>query len=236
MKNILVIDTIIDDKSMSQTTHLKRILGPRDTAFEFREVHPASGGTVPQDLADANAVIFSGSMHSAYEDFVWKRDLHLIFEAVLNSGLPALAICFGAQFLAYHLGSSIAENPRGVEFGPAKIQLTGDGANNKLFADHQDKYVFASHGDIIEKLPVGATLLAYNDNSPIQAYQYGPILASQFHCDVPLDCARELLDKRKNKYLQQGVLRDEAHYLALRDQLDLIEQSHDFLRNFLTSI
>lgn len=235
MSKILVIDTIVEDRSLSQRRHLEEILGRDFAGVSFLEIHPATEGARLELLAreKPQAVIFSGSVRSVYEDFHWKKDLQLIFDAVLEADIPVLANCFGAQFLAQQLGAKVSKNSRGTEFGPIRISLTEEGAGHPLLSVQRDKYVFASHGDIVETLPAGARLLAYNENSPIQAYQYGKVLATQFHSDIPLNCAAALLEKRKEQYLREGVLRDEADYLRLKDSLGLVDESHALLKYFL---
>jgi GMP synthase (glutamine-hydrolysing) len=235
MKKILLIDTIVEDRSLSQARHIREILGRDYAAVSFLEIHPATEGPRLDLLAREKpaAAIFSGSVRSVYDDFYWKKDLDLLFEAVLKADIPVLANCFGAQFLAQQLGAKVSKNPRGTEFGPIRISLTDEGAGHPLLSVQRDKYVFASHGDIVETLPAGARLLAYNENSPIQAYQYGKVLATQFHSDIPLSCAQYLLDKRKEQYLREGMLRDEADYQTFREKLSLVGESHTLLKSFL---
>lgn len=237
MKKILLIDTIIEDKSISQGAHVKEILGREVGEYEWVEVHLASEELDEAELLASDAVVFSGSYRSVYEDFDWKERMHRAFELILERNIPTLATCFGAQFLAYHLGSQVIKNPRGLEFGPVRVTMTEAGRVHPLIGDyHREKYVFATHQDIVESLPEGAVLLAYNENTPVQAYQYGPILATQFHSDIPTERAKQLLEARKQKFLDLGFLRDEGHYLELMDQLYLGEESHDILHRFLASV
>lgn len=237
MKTIFIIDTIADDKSIAHMGHLRSILGEKLHEYDLREVHLATQDLDEKALQESKAVIFSGSMRSVYEDFAWKEKMHKAFDVIIKKNLPTLAVCFGAQFLAYHLGAKVVKNPRGVEFGPVKIQLTEAGRTHDLIGDYDgERHVFATHQDIVESLPEGATLLAFNENSPIQAYQYGPILATQFHSDIPTERARKLLEGRRERYLESGVLRDEQHYQDLMSQLHLGEESHDILRRFFNKI
>jgi len=237
MKQIVIIDSIIDDKSIAQLGHMQAILGEKIAECDLVEIHLASQELDAQLLKNCDGVVFSGSMRSVYDDFDWKKKMHQAFEIILERNLPTLATCFGAQFLAYHLGSRVIKNPRGVEFGPVKITLTEEGQTHPLIGDyHQEKYVFATHQDIVETLPTEARLLAFNDNTPIQAYQYGSILATQFHSDMPTNRTKQLLEARKQKYLDLGVLRDEDHYAQLMSELHLGEEAHDILHRFLESV
>lgn len=237
MKKLFIIDTIADDKSIAHMGHLEKILGEKLVEYHLRDVHLATEELDEEGLKESQAVIFSGSMRSVYEDFPWKKKMHKAFDLILERKIPTLAVCFGAQFLAHHLGTRVIKNPRGVEFGPVKISLTEEGRAHDLIGDYDgDKHVFATHQDIVERLPQGATLLAYNDNSPIQAYQYGSVLATQFHSDIPTERARKLLEARRERYLTSGFLRDEKHYEELMSQLHLGEESHDILKRFLAKV
>ena len=237
MKNILVIDVINQSRSIVQMNNIRGVVGVELEGVDFQEVHLITEELNEQQLKSSDAVIFSGSMHSVYEDFDWKKKMHRAFEIIIERNIPALASCFGAQFLGYHLGSRVIKNPRGLEFGPIKLTLTTDGQAHPLIGDyHQEKFVFATHQDIVETLPVGATLLAFNDNTPVQAFQYGPILATQFHSDLPTARSCELLASRREKYTECGFLRDDQHYEELMSQLYLGEQGHDILHRFLGKV
>ncbi len=237
MKNILIIDVITDDRTTRQEKHIQEILGEEYQDFNFEIFHPATEDINQNSLNKFDSVLISGSMRSVYDDFDWKNKLHQTFDYFLQKETPILATCFGAQFLAYHLGSKISRNPKGTEFGPVKIHLTDQGLQNPLIAEYNNqKYVFATHNDYIESLPDGATLLAFNENTPIQAFQYKNVLATQFHSDIPQSVAEKLLRERKEKYLESGFLRDEEHFEKLMSEIYLGNQAHQILQNFLESI
>jgi GMP synthase (glutamine-hydrolysing) len=159
--------------------------------------------------------------------------MHQAMDVAILKQIPTLAVCFGAQFLAHHLGGQVSKNPRGVEFGPIKIQLTEAGQKHALLQDYQEKFLFATHQDYIEATPPGTTLLAWNDNTPVQAFQFGPVLATQFHVDIPTSRARQLLEGRKQKYLDSGFLKDEQHYLDLLNSLPNAESAYEILHRFI---
>jgi len=116
----------------------------------------------------------------------------------------------------------VVRNPNGPEFGSVDIQLTEAGLRHPLLQDfHHGKKVHATHNDRVEKLPEGAILLAYNENSPVQAYQYKNIFASQFHPDLPSQNLCNLLEQRKDRYYQNGFLKDEDHYQQIKNSLHL---------------
>jgi GMP synthase (glutamine-hydrolysing) len=103
---------------------------------------------------------------------------------VLDSKLPVLGICYGMGLLAQDLGGRVAAAQR-REYGPALMQVTD--LSCPLFAELPFALpVWMSHGDRIETLPPGFSVVAQTDNSPIAAMaQPGRRLYGlQFHPEV----------------------------------------------------
>lgn len=76
-------------------------------------------------------------------------------------------------------------------------------------------------------------LLAYNENSPVQAYQYKNIFATQFHSDLPSQNLVNLLELKKDRYYETGLIKDEAHYQNIKNSLHLGEAAYSILEKFL---
>jgi GMP synthase (glutamine-hydrolysing) len=123
--------------------------------------------------------ILSGGPSSVYE-----LDAPRLPRYVLESGQPVLGICYGMQLLAHNLGGRVAQAQH-REYGPALVQVTDLAC--PLFAELPFALpVWMSHGDRIEALPPGFTVVAQTDNSPIAAMaQPGRRLYGlQFHPEV----------------------------------------------------
>jgi GMP synthase (glutamine-hydrolysing) len=119
--------------------------------------HHISGATV---LSIApKGFILSGGPASIYDP-----GAPYVPEYVLKSGRPILGICYGMQALAYRLGGRVAAS-RQREYGQAMIQVR---AENPLLP-RGEHLVWMSHGDRIERLPEGFTVLATSQNSPVAA-------------------------------------------------------------------
>jgi GMP synthase (glutamine-hydrolysing) len=123
--------------------------------------------------------ILSGGPASVYEE-----DAPQLPAYVLESGLPILGICYGMQLLAHHLEGKVAPASK-QEHGPAEVTITN--TNSSLFSSLPSPLpVWMSHGDRIERLPTGFSVLASTANSPIAAMgdedlkRYG----LQFHPEV----------------------------------------------------
>jgi len=123
--------------------------------------------------------ILSGGPSSVYEP-----DAPTLPAYVLESNLPVLGICYGMQLLAHNLGGRVALAQR-REYGSALLQVTDLGC--PLFLEtpfaHQ---VWMSHGDRIETLPRGFSVVAQTDNAPIAAMAHPGrrLYGLQFHPEV----------------------------------------------------
>jgi GMP synthase (glutamine-hydrolysing) len=103
--------------------------------------------------------ILSGGPASVYEPEAPQVPAYLF-----RSGLPILGICYGMQAMTHALGGQVAASTQ-REYGLAEIEVIAP--NPLLSAGRQP--VWMSHGDRIEALPSGFTVLARSDNSPIAA-------------------------------------------------------------------
>jgi GMP synthase (glutamine-hydrolysing) len=123
--------------------------------------------------------ILSGGPNSVYEP-----DAPQLPAYVLDSGRPVLGICYGMQLLAHNLGGRVAQAQR-REYGPALLQVTDLGCS--LFGEMPFALqVWMSHGDRIEVLPRGFSVVAQTDNSPIAAMAHPGrrLYGLQFHPEV----------------------------------------------------
>ncbi len=122
-------------------------------------------------------------------------------ERILKTGKPVLGSCWGMQTVCVLLGGMSGPNSNGSELGVARnISLTGAGKNHQLFEGMAE--IFASptmHRDHVTRLPYGATLLASNPVSEVQAMAYDlngiDYMGFQFHPEVPVEYFREIHDK-----------------------------------------
>lgn len=103
---------------------------------------------------------------------------------VLESGQPVLGICYGMQLLAHYLGGRVAASNK-REYGPAELTVTN--LSSPLFTGLLfPARVWASHGDRIEALPPGFSILATTDNSPVavMGHRERGLYGVQFHPEV----------------------------------------------------
>ncbi len=100
-----------------------------------------------KELKDVKGIIFSGGPNSVYDDNAPKCD-----EAILESNIPILGICYGMQLIHHMLGGEVKASDN-REYGRAEIEIFDD---LKLFADLPNtQIVWMSHGDKVNKLANG---------------------------------------------------------------------------------
>lgn len=106
---------------------------------------------------------------------------------VLEQELPVLGICYGMQLLTHHLGGHVTRAAK-QEYGPATVELTDP--TSPLFANlgpaQSDLQVWMSHGDRVEALPAGFSVLAQSANTPVAAMgnEGSKLYGLQFHPEV----------------------------------------------------
>jgi GMP synthase (glutamine-hydrolysing) len=140
---------------------------------------------------DIKGFILSGGPASVYDEGAPACD-----PAILASGLPVLGICYGMQLLACQLGGHVAPNVERREYGPATIDLLPDDALHpaafQIFADiasgdqpEPRLRIWMSHGDSVDQLPDGFTVLARTETLPVAAIANNSgLIGLQFHPEV----------------------------------------------------
>ena len=148
--------------------------------FDFEIRRPSLGDSLPTNLKNYSAiVVFGGPMSANDNDEFMKKEIDWIGQ-VLQSDVPFLGICLGAQILAKYLGCKIEKNTNELsEIGFYKIQPTENGI--KLFQSQDVFYQFHTEGF---ELPSGCELLAKGDIFTNQAFRYKNCYGLQFHPEV----------------------------------------------------
>jgi GMP synthase (glutamine-hydrolysing) len=87
-------------------------------------------------------------------------------QAVLDSGLPILAICYGQQSLCVQLGGTV-EGGHAAEFGRADVEILKSSPLFDGFWEVGEKYpVWMSHGDRVTVAPEGFEIIGTSPNAP----------------------------------------------------------------------
>ncbi|MGM0486898.1 MAG: type 1 glutamine amidotransferase [Planctomycetota bacterium] len=112
---------------------------------------------------------------------------------------PTFASCWGFQAMAAALGGEVLTDPKRAELGTTTLHLTEAGRNDPVFSTLPRTFRAQSgHQDTVDRLPVGAELLASSDRVANQAFRIPgkPIYCTQFHPEL----TREALLERIRVY------------------------------------
>ena len=148
--------------------------------FNFEISRPSLGDSLPTNLNNYSAiVVFGGPMSANDNNEFMNKEIDWIGQ-VLQSEVPFLGICLGAQILVKYLGCKVEKNPNEIsEIGFYKIQPTENGI--KMFQSQDVFYQFHTEGF---ELPSGCELLAKGDIFTNQAFRYKNCYGLQFHPEV----------------------------------------------------
>jgi GMP synthase (glutamine-hydrolysing) len=162
----------------SQYTHL--IARRVREAQVYCEIHPFNLNL--QDIMDFSpiGIILSGGPSSIYD-----KDAPMTDRAILDLDVPILGICYGMQYLTHILGGEVAK-AEDREYGSAVITIEDTRDLFLGFALQDEEMAWMSHGDRIDRMPEGFSLLAGSGNSPFAAMaDVGRrIFGVQFHPEV----------------------------------------------------
>jgi GMP synthase (glutamine-hydrolysing) len=107
-------------------------------------------------------------------------------QAIFQSGLPILSICYGQQATAVQLGGTV-EGGHAAEFGRAEVEIREKSALFDGIWEVGKRYpVWMSHGDRVTRLPEGFTVKATSENAPfaIASDESRRIYTTMFHPEV----------------------------------------------------
>lgn len=141
---------------------------------------PPLGDSLPKDLDIFSlVVIFGGPMSANDNDNYIIKEIEFM-KLIIESNIPYLGICLGAQFLAKYLGSDIKKNKLNLsEIGFYEIQPSKYG--QEIFKNQKIFYQFHTEGF---EVPSSCKILAYGERFKYQAFQYKNCYAFQFHPEV----------------------------------------------------
>ncbi|CAN1567137.1 GuaA GMP synthase, PP-ATPase domain/subunit [Rhabdaerophilaceae bacterium] len=163
----------------SQVTQLiaRRV---RETGV-YCEIHPFQKADEAFLKLRPRGIILSGG-----PDSVTREGSPRAPDAVFQSGLPILSICYGQQTTAVQLGGTV-EGGHAAEFGRADIEIKEASALFDMLWEVGQRYpVWMSHGDRVTQLPEGFTVKATSKNAPfaIATDETRRIYTTMFHPEV----------------------------------------------------
>ena len=177
-------DTILIVDFGSQVTQL--IARRVREAGVYCEIIPFTSGEAALERLAPKGIILSGSPAGVPEE-----DSPRAPQALFDSGLPILGICYGQQVMSHQLGGTVeaggGEGERGGEFGRAFLTVTEPCALfDGLWAVGERHQVWMSHGDKVTAFAPGFRIVATSDGAPfaVIADEKRRYYGTQFHPEV----------------------------------------------------
>jgi len=127
----------------------------------YSEIAPFNRAAEAFDRLKPRGIILSGGPASV----TW-QDSPRAPQHFFDAGVPILAICYGQQAMALQLGGKVASSDS-REFGRAFIEVVGESMLfDGLWKPGERHQVWMSHGDRVEELPEGFTVVARSEGAP----------------------------------------------------------------------
>lgn len=194
-------------------------------------VAPADGDA-PDMAADTlsrfDAVFLTGAPLHVYDDTPEVRRQLAFMRAVFASGTPSFGSCAGLQLAVTAAGGTVRKMPERLEAAVSRrITATAAGRDHPLLAGRPAAWdAPAIHGDEVETLPAGATCLAGNATTTVQAaevrFDRGVFWGVQYHPELALGEIAAALRRQDEELVAAGLAEtpdDVERRAALLDRL-----------------
>jgi GMP synthase-like glutamine amidotransferase len=203
---------------------------------EVTRVEPADadGDRMDADeIAAFDAVFLTGSPLHVYEDAPEVRRQIAFMREVFNSGVPSFGSCAGLQVAVAAAGGRVREMPERMEAAIGRrIVASEEGRDHPLLAGRLPAWDTASiHTDEVEELPAGATLLASNGPTRVQAAEIrcgsGVFWGVQYHPELAPGEIASAIRAQAASLVEAGLASDEAAVERRAELLDRIHRDPD---------
>jgi GMP synthase (glutamine-hydrolysing) len=198
-------------------------------------------------IADLANELPEGHALHAYDAYIWTGSNLTIYDedlevtrqvdfsrSLYEAGIPQFGSCWGVQMAAMAAGGMVAKNPNGREWSIARdIELTEAGRAHPMYSGKQHKFDgFIMHLDEVTVIPEGASMLATNAHTHIQALAVkhpsgGEFWATQYHPEFTLYEMARLLVARKKYLVQEGFFDEEGDVDKLVEQMTELSHKPD---------
>lgn len=184
-------------------------------------------------LAAFDAVFLTGSPMHVYDDSPEVRRQLDFMRRVFAAGVPSFGSCAGLQIAVAAAGGRVRKMPQRMEAGIARrISPTEAGCRHPLLAGRPPCWdAPAIHGDEVEELPSGATLLASNAVTRVQAaeirFDPGVFWGVQYHPELALREIALAIAAQAGDLVEAGLANAEGDVEAWSRDLDALHEAPD---------
>ncbi len=210
--------------------HYCDVLAMLRHGLEFDIVYPADGEpALPRPLEDYDGAVITGSaLNIEYMDPPSVRQIEMA-KRIFEVGLPFLGSCWGLQVATVAAGGTVCKNPHGREVGIARrIERTAAGVGHLFLTGRGHVFdALATHSDYVNDIPPGMTVLAGNENTPVQAAEIrfgkGVFWGVQYHPEFTFDELACIIQRLEEGLVEEGFFHhaeDLEEYVAHFRSLD----------------
>jgi GMP synthase-like glutamine amidotransferase len=185
---------------------------------------------VPTQLpAGYDALVVMGGSPNVDEGHGWLEHEQQLLRSCVESGVPTMGVCLGAQILAVACGGSVSRGPA-PEVGAGRIALRPEAQVDPLFAGMPDVLEAVQwHWYGVDVLPAGAAWLASSTAYRYQAFRVGEkAWGVQFHPETPPHQVDLWTDEDLEPIAAAGLDPEEVR----RESIDLARRMPDTWRPF----
>ncbi|MEE9911701.1 MAG: gamma-glutamyl-gamma-aminobutyrate hydrolase family protein [Deltaproteobacteria bacterium] len=181
--------------------------------FEITSTRFFESTDLPDPKKTDLLVVMGGPMSVNDEgEYPWLVSEKQFIREAIDSGVPVLGICLGAQLIASASGARVYRNPV-KEIGWFPIR--GISSNDRsVFSFPPSVHVFHWHGETFD-LPPGAIRLAESDGCENQAFQFGKsVIGLQFHLETTPEAARDIVSHCRDELSPSQNIQTEQEILS----------------------
>lgn len=181
-------------------------------------LHLNRGDRLPADPRECDIIVSLGGPMNVYEDekhpFLKKESLFL--RRAVDSEVPLLGICLGAQLIARACGAKVTRAPFG-EVGWGEVSLSAEATEDPLLKGLPARLpVLQWHEDTFD-IPSGGSLLASSAKCPHQAFRVARAWGLQFHVEVTAEMLSQWFSSSEERdaiLRKHGEVREELEGAA----------------------